>query len=231
MPGGEHDQVVTEGLERAHGLAPRECRVGEQRGEIVSGVSAPIRDDAIEHRIELEADLLARLGAVVAGPLVVGIIAGEQLLRQFEQSLFVVAVDTENRGEYPQRVALRDAVDEVTFAFFAQRVDQSASARRDDLIEFADAARREESAGDLAIDAMIRRVHFDDGAHRAQRIVAACLCGDLLFVEHDDAMRIGEDVGLARDLGDVLVARDGPEALEAVGLAPVHRGVAAHRLP
>ena len=69
---------------------------------------------------------------------------------------------------------------------------------------------------------MIRRIHLDDHAHAAETPVGAGI-DDLLLrlaLEHD-AEAAPEEIGLLRDLADVVVADDRMEGVEAFRLAVV----------
>ena len=60
----------------------------------------------------------------------VWVVRREELLREFQNAIFVGFVDSEDRRENAKRVALRDFIDEVALALLAQRVDQLAGAFR-----------------------------------------------------------------------------------------------------
>ena len=171
-------------------------------------------DDAVEHLIELEAELHLRLVAVLALALEVGVVAREQLLGQLEDALLVVAVDAEHRREHAQRVALRDLLDEVALAL-ARRASRPALRALSLTISSSRAmlARREESARHLAEVAVIGRVHLDDREHLPHRARRAPGHLHLLLAAQDHrAFAVAEQVGLARDVDDVGVPGDAPRS-------------------
>ena len=228
VAGGEHDQVVAEGLDVAQGLAGGQMGMGQHGGQILLGTGPAILDDAVEHGVELHADFHAGLMAGTGISPVVGVVARQKLLGQHQQALLVAAVDAENGGQHPQRMALGDDVHEIALALVAQAVEQGLGAFVDNLVELADAPRGEEAAGHLAVEPMIGRVHADDGPHVADDAPVFLDVGHLLFGAHRDAVGfVAEHLGLGGNLDDVGVAGDGPEVLEAVGVAPMHGGVLA----
>ncbi len=231
VAGGEDDQVVAEGLDRTHRLAVGHLRGGEQGREVVARMRASVLDDPVEEREELRAERLDRLLAVLPFALQVGIVGGEELLRQLQHLLLLVLVDAENGGEDAQRVSLGDRLDEVALAFLAELVDLLARAPGHDLVEVVNVAGREEAARHLAEVPMLGRIHLDDGAHIPERPLLECAPRQLLPVEDHGTAPIAEDLGLARNVHDVGVTRDRVEGLVGLGLAVVDRRVRAQPAP
>ena len=69
--------------------------------------------------VELETEGRHGLLAVFARPLQVRVVASEELLGQLEDAVLVVLVDSEERRENTQGVALSDLLDEVALTLFA----------------------------------------------------------------------------------------------------------------
>src|SRR4030095_15340283 len=150
-----------------------------------------------------------------------------------EDALLVFPVDAEDRREHPQRMSLRDLLDEVALALLAERVDQGARALGHDLVESLDGSRREEPARHLAAVAVLGRVHLDDREHLAHRTRRALGHLHLLVSAQDHrAFAIAEQMRLDRDVEDVRVLRDRPEVLEvAAEFAAMDRGLLAQTRP
>ena len=137
----------------------------------------------------------------------------------------LLARHAENGGENAQRVCGGDIVCELALALAAtgaldQRVHQRAGAFLDDRCDAFDGPRREPGRGNLAIVAMLRRIHPNDDAHLANSLVRF---NDLFLrrtIERD-AETAEEALGLLRDLANLVVANNGIEGVESVGLAMV----------
>jgi hypothetical protein len=232
VSGAEGDQVVADGLHHAHRLVVDRA-VGEQAREVVAGVRAAVLDDLVEELVELETELEGGLLPILACALQVGVVEGEELVRESEDVGLALPRHAEHGREDAERVGGGDVVREVALplaGFAGELVHELPGARVDDVVEGLDRPRREDGAGDLAIAAMLGRIHLDDHAHGAETL-GALAQALLAFVEQDDAARRRELVGLLRDLADVGVLGDRPEGLEAGRLAAVHGGLGAEPRP
>ena len=103
-----------------------------------------------------------------------------------------------------------DARDEIALAFAAEIVDELARGLVDQGLQALDRARREVGTRDLAVFAMLGRIHVDDGPDRRRR-----LGREGLAARDRHSRRVQEDLRQLGDLDDVGVLRDRPERRKA----------------
>ena len=115
--------------------------VGEYAREVVLlRVSAPVGDDLPEELQELDAERLERRVAIRLAALELGVLAGEQLLRQAQHGRLVRLGHAEDRAQDAQRVLHRDLGHEVERALavalrVVEPVDQALRARLHHLVD------------------------------------------------------------------------------------------------
>ena len=175
---------------------------------------------------ELHPQLSHRLEPVVALALKVRIVPAKELVGEPEDLGLLLPGYTEDGREDAKRMRGGDLGRQTRTRLHPricrldQTVHQIARAFLDHRAGAFDGSRREPGDRDLAVFAMLGRIHPDDHAHLADPLVV--LEHDLLlFALQYDAEPVQEEVGLLGDLADVLVAHDRIEGVEAGGLAEV----------
>ena len=181
------------------------------------GGQPPAEGEHVERRRARERQVAVR---VVVGDLVLGVLVAEQPVADLDDLAALLLRDAEDLGEHLHRDLRRDLVHEVELALRQRQVEHLARDLADLLLPHADGARREAPRDQPAQLVVARRVHVD---HRLARLDLALV--EVLERRAADLRR--EEVDVAVDEADVLVAGDRPEA-RAVRLGvPVHGVLAA----
>jgi hypothetical protein len=228
---GHHDEEVQgEELELRHGLAVRERGVGQHRGEVVAGLAPAVLQDPVQEGGGLAQEGQALL-ARVALALELRVLDPEVLVGDAQDEVLVLARDAQHLGDHAQGLAGGDAVHELALALAVagQLVEDLGGDGLEARLQALDGPRGEPPGDELAVVAVLRRVHVDQ---HAQRGVLGEVVGVVAHARHqDEAAGAPELVGLLGNLDDVGVPRDRPEGLVALGLHPAHGGLAPEARP